>query len=274
MMKWVRRILLYPVVVLVILIAGYLFFNKNAYYFLKGLYGTQLQWFGYEEKGNRIIENSIKDLTHVDAELYHAYSVGNTKNGNYDEAIRYLNKAAELDPRNVDEYLGWCLLYYYRDYDKALFHLHRLDSLTNSVVYVGDDNSLYAKALCYKGKGDYKRALELLLESIDYEVRVHNEKWITHQMLFQTGRVLHLLDRPSEAIPYYNQAIANWDGSSESFYYKGLAEIELGLDSGCENMEQALLKLKKGIKSSDAYIRLFDEIYIGQVEEMIKLMCL
>lgn len=273
MMKWIRRLVLYPLLLVIIGIVVFLSSNKDLYYTLKGYYGSQLQWFGCEEKGNRIIENSLLKLKSVDAETYHGYSVQNTKNGNYDEAIAYLNNAANLDPANVDGYLGWVLLYYYRDYDKALFHLERLDSSTNYVDYVGTDNIMYAIGLCYKQKGNYSKALEHFKRAIDHEIKEYGEEWVNHQMFYQTGRTLHRLNQPLEAISYYNDAINNWDGSSESIYYKGLAEIELGIGSGCENLEKALLKVRKGIKSSDSYTRLFDEVYIGQIEEMIKLKC-
>lgn len=273
MMKWFRRLVLYPITLLFILIIAFLLFNNTLYYSLKGSIGIELQWYGYEEKGNDIIENSLKNMDNVTADSYRIYSIVNTKIGNYDEAIRYLNKAVNQDSNMVDGYYGWVLLYYYRDYDKALFHLNRLDSTTDFVDYVSDDNILYAKGLCYKQKGNYVKALELFKQAIDHEIKEHNEEWITHQMFFQTGRTLHNMNRYSEAIEYYNKAINNWNGSSESIFYKGLAEIELGIDTGCENLNLALEKVKNGKKSTDTYVRLFDEIYVDQVEEIIKKNC-
>jgi len=273
MTKWLKRLILYPILLFSFIVAVFLFFNKNLFYTLKGFYGSQIQWFGYDVKGSEIVEESLSKISNPSAELYHNYSVQNTKNGNYDEAIKYLNKAAEIDPKNVDGYFGWCLLYYYRDYEKALFHLNRLDTATTFVDYVGDDNILYAKGLCFKGLENYTKALELFKEAIEYEIMEHGESWINHQMLFQTGRVLHLMKKPKEAIEYYDKALLNWDGSSESLYYKGLAELELGKESGCSNLKEALYKVRQGIKSTDSYVKLFDEVYTTQIEETIKFKC-
>lgn len=272
-MKWIKRLLLYPLAVFILLVTVFFLFNKDFYFTLKGFFGSELQWYGYNEEGSAVIEKCIAKMDKINASTYHAFSVQNTKNGNYDEAIRYLNKAVDLDPINGDGYFGWSLLYYYRDYEKALFHLERLDSSTQFVDYVGDDNILYAKGLCWKQLGYYDKALSLFEQSIEHERKEHSESWITHQMYFQTGRALHNLDRLEEAIDYYNQAIENWDGSSESYYYKGLAELELGIDSGCDNLKVALHKVEKGIKSSDFYVRLFDEIYPDQVNETIAKKC-
>lgn len=93
-------------------------------------------------------------------------------------------------------------------------------------------------------------------------------------MYFQAGRTLHLLNRYEEAIDYYDKAINNWNGSSESIYYKGLAEIELEIESGCDNLKLALEKLLKERKSTDSYVKLFDEIYLIEVEEMIEQKCI
>lgn len=256
------------------LITGYFVYNRSLFHELRGIYGSQLQWFGYEERGNKIIETSLNNVVDLDAQLYHTYSVQNTKNGNYDEAIRFMNTAAELDSSSADGYFGWILLFYYRDYEKALFHLNRLDHSTAFVDHVSDMNILYAKGLCYKQLGKYEQALDLFKQSLDYERKEVGEDWINHQMYFQTGRTLHLLERHSEAIEYYVLAINSWNGSSESIYYKGLAEIEMGLDTGCKNLKLALEKVRRGRKSSDMYVRQFDEIYVGQVEEMIALRCI
>ena len=273
MMKWLKRLILYPILFIIVLVTLVGIFYNPANATLKGMYGSQLLWYGYEEKGNDMTEAFLALPLYQNAQNYRAQSVQNTKIGNYDEAIRYLDKAAELDPMNVDGYYGWVLLDYYRDYDKALFHLERLDSATDFVDYVSDYNILYAKALCYKQKREYDRAIDLFEQSINYEIEHHSEDWVTHQMYFQTGRTLQLMGRSKEAIGYYNKAIVNWNGSSESIYYKGLAEIELGLPDGCDNLKIALEKVKKGIKSSDMYVERFDEIYEGQVEKSIVELC-
>lgn len=273
MKKWLKILVVYPVILLFVGIAVFLFLNQSLYYGLKAGVGVELQWYGFEERGNGMIEDALANINNPSAQMYRISSIQNTKNGNYDEAIKYLNRAAELDSNQVDGYFGWVLLYHFRDYDKALFHLNRLDASTNFVDYVSDDNILYSKGLCYKEKGNHLKALELFKAAIDYETQAHHEDWITHQMYFQTGRTLHLLDRQREAIEYYNKAITNWDGSAESIFYKGLAEIELGINSGCENLQLALNKLKKGQKSTHNYVRLFDEIYEGQVQAAIQEKC-
>ena len=268
---------MYPILLLVVLLVVFFVIKPNVYYSLKSIYGSQLQWFGYEEIGNRIIANSFSKMDGmIPSHIYHASSVQNTKNGNYDEAIAYLNKAISMSPMDGDGYMGWVLLYYYRDYERALLYLNRLEASTmENTKYVSDDHILYAKGLCHKQLEDYESALDLFSRAIEDELKNQDGILITHQMYFQKGRTLDLLDRPDEAIVFYDKAIDKWSGSSESLFYKGLAQIKLGAtEKGCSNLKSARNQVVKGIKSADSYVRLFDEVYQFQIEEAIERLCL
>jgi tetratricopeptide (TPR) repeat protein len=226
-------------------------------------------WFGYDKEGNEMIEKSIKRLKKLSASQYHRASIQNTKNGNYNKAIEYLEKASEMEPKEVDGYYGWLLLYYYRDYEKALFHLNRYDAFTPDFVdYPGGDNILYTKALCYKGLGQYNKALDLFDKAILSELEEQDESWISHQIYYQKARTLHLLGKHKKAIEYYDNTIRLWDKSSESFYYKGIAQIELNDKlNGRKNLNIALDLITKGYKTSDGYVELFDEVYQMEIEK-------
>ncbi len=271
MIKWVKRIILGFLSAIVVLILLFVIIKPKPYYIINYAIGSQIQWFGYHKKGNEMIEKSIKNLKNFSASEYHLVSIQNTKNGNYNKAIKYLDKASELEPKEIDGYYGWLLLYYYRDFEKSLFHLNRYDSFTpNFDDYVGDDNILYAKALCYKELGQYSKALELFDKAIESELKEHNENWISHQIYFQKARTLHLLRQQKKAIEYYDKTIKLWNKSSESFYYKGLAQIEIN-DSivGRENLNIALDLVTKGYKTTDSYVALFDEVYQIEIEKTI-----
>ena len=76
--------------------------------------------YGNNERGNAIIEFSLSKIKNPGENVYHAISVQNTKNGNYDIAITALEKAYVISPNDFGAYYGWVLLYYYHDYKKAL----------------------------------------------------------------------------------------------------------------------------------------------------------
>lgn len=271
MRKWIKRIFYTFFSIIFIAVILFIIIKPRPYYVMNYLIGSQLQWFGYDERGNEMIIKSIKNIDDFRTIEYHSVSVQNTKNGNYDKAIEYLNRASELEPKEVDGYYGWLLLYYYRDYEKALFHLNRYDAFTPDFDdYVGDDNILYAKALCYKETGQYHKALELFNKAISSELKGHDESWISHQLYFQKARTFHLLGEQKNAIEFYDNTIRLWEKSSEAYYYKGLAQIELNDSiSGSKNLNIALELVKNGFKTSDSYVALFDEVYQQEIEKSI-----
>jgi len=46
-----------------------------------------------------------------------------------------------------------------------------------------------------------------------------------------------------------------------------------GIETSCENIRLALEKVRKETKSTDPFLRLFDEIYVDKVKEMATLKC-
>jgi tetratricopeptide (TPR) repeat protein len=271
MIKWIKRILGGVFTIIVLAIALFVIVKPQPYYILKLLVGSQSQWFGYDHEGNELIKEALDASEYVRASQYHSISVQNTKNGNYDKATEYLDKASDMEPENADGYYGWVLLYYYRDFNKALTYLNKYDSYTPDYDdYVGDDNIHYAKGLCYKGLKDYSKALEHFNLAIESELKDHDENWIYHLLFYQKARTLHLLNRHEEAIALYDKTIDSWERSSESFYYKGLAQLAMNdTVHGLENIETALELIKKGHKTSDSYVELFDEVYQLQIEHSL-----
>jgi hypothetical protein len=67
-----------------------------------------------------------------------------------------------------------------------------------------------------------------------------------------------------------DNTIRLWDKSSASFYYQGIAQIEIN-DSlvARKNLNIALDLITKGCKNSDSYVALFDGVYQMEIEKKI-----
>ncbi len=163
----------------------------------------------------------------------------------------------------------------HRDYQRALSELMKYNALTpNFTDYVGDDNILYAIGLCYKGLGDYKNALHFFDSAIEDEISTHSESWVSHHMYFQKARTLHLMGFYDQAIEFYNKTLDSWDGASEAIFYKGIAyKAKGGIDQACKEFNVSSEMIKKGMKSSDPYVALFDEVFLSQISDTIKHYC-
>jgi tetratricopeptide (TPR) repeat protein len=111
------------------------------------------------------------------------------KGGDYDEAIRLLDKAiasGELSQENVgDTYINRGHAWYAKgDYDKAI-----ADFTKSIEVYPGNAEAYYNRGFAWDDKGDYDRAIADYTKAIEIE--------------------------PKYASAYYNRGIA-WDGKGDS----------------------------------------------------------
>lgn len=231
-------------------------------------------YMGKNELGNKIMNYALSLKDSITYEDYHALSVQNTKNGNYPIAINALEKALALNPE-VHGYYGWVLLYYYRDYRKALVHLEKYDSLTpNYSDAPGGENIHFLKGLVKMNLKDYNGAIAEFNNNIGEVSDKSGEEWVSIATFLYKGRCYHKLKRFNDAIDAYDKAIKYHDSFTEALFYKGLVLFELGEKNlGCENVKKALDLRNKGHRQSDSYVELFDEIYVGDIEAAINLHC-
>ncbi|MCT4665521.1 MAG: tetratricopeptide repeat protein [Flavobacteriales bacterium] len=280
-MKIIKRILklLMGIIIsfIIILTILYLTYPKPFFHF-ELLIGNKLKWHGLEQKGDYFIR---KGLNSIDGdkrlkygEIYRYASIQDLKNGNYQQAFKHLNKAAQIDPE-VDGYFGWVLLYYFKDYKRALFHLKKYKEYhKDNVAFVGDDHVSYAIGLCYKNLNQHELALINFDDAISSLLSQYTEEWITHQMYFQKARTLHSLMRYDEALKFYNSSLIIWPKSSETYFYKALLFEEINKKGKmCESLNKSYSLIKDGYKNIDVYISFFDEIYELQVLETLNNNC-
>jgi|TARA_B110000037_G_C17127386_1_gene508852 tetratricopeptide (TPR) repeat protein len=271
---WIRRILrIIAFCSITIIILG-IVFNQLVFKLLIGVGSIDLN-YGNNERGNSIMEFALSNIKNPRGNVYHAISVQNTKNGNYDIAISALEKAYKMNPNEVGAYYGWVLLYYYHEYKKALIILNKYDDLTpNFSDYPVGECIHYLKGLAYKELGDLDQALIEFDLSVKYALDEHNESWIDYQIFLNRGITLLHLNKNEKAIEEFERVIENYKECSEAYYFKGLALANLNeKEKTCKSLNKSLELIKLGYKSSDSYVELFHEIYEQDIIEAISKNC-
>jgi len=237
--------------------------------------GRQGNYYGNFDKGNALIAYAFSKRDSIVAHDFQSWSVLNSKNGNYAIAIEKLEKAVEMDFREEADYYGWLLLYYYRDYEKALPILEQYDALTPnfSDAPMGEDIH-YLKGLCQMQMNHYENAIAEFDTYINNLAATHGEDFVDVYTFVQKGRCLSKLGRHEEAIPSYKKAINYYKNCSEAYYFMGLTQLEMDeKEKACENFNIALDLINKGYKSSDNYVEYFHEIYPQQIELSMAASC-
>jgi tetratricopeptide (TPR) repeat protein len=232
-------------------------------------------FFGNDKRGNEIINYSFSLKDSISAEMYRSLSVLNTKNGNYELAIKALENAYKISPEKICGYYGWVLLYYYRDYEKALSILEECDNYTPefSDAPVGEDIH-YLKGLAYMGLKRYDNAIHEF-DTYIYNISItHGEEYVDLYTYVQKGRCLTELGKFNQSILSYRKAISFSKNSPEAYYFMGLSQIHLNQKvNACSNLNKSLELLIIGYKSSDTYVEYFHEIYSQQIKDSIMNNC-
>ena len=273
--KWKKRLLITIASFLGIFIFIVIVFNQLIYALLIGV-GSIDAYYGNNERGNKIMSYSLSKIKKPNENMFHAISVQNTKNGNYNIAIPALEKAYEINPKEVGPYYGWVLMYYYHDYKKALTILNIFDNSTPQFSdYPMGECIHYLKGLAHKELGNNEEAIKEFDISINNEIKQHGESWIDYQIYLNKGISLLNLNRNKEAILEFNNTLKNYDKCSEAYYFMGLSNLKLGsTELACINFKKADELISQGYKSSDVYVELFHEIYKQQIDEVLLKNCL
>lgn len=229
--------------------------------------GYSLLAEGHNTSGNGLMNLALSHFEERNDELFHMMSVWNTKNGNYNLGIQYLDSAAHYS-NEVYGYYGWVSLYYYRDYEHALKYLEKYDSLTpNFFDYPVGENILNLKGLAYMNLHQYEKAIEQFSMYIDYEKNKHGEDWVDATSPYYRAICYEKLNMPDLAMESYDLAIKIRPDFSEAIYHKAVLSNDLSEKK--QLFELSLKLLKEHRELTDEYIELFEKVYIQEVEERI-----
>lgn len=218
------------------------------------------------DKNLNNVENNYK--------FHQTYSYSFKKTGEHYKAMKLLNEAVQKNPIEVLGYRAWCMLYYYRDYEKAINDIDTLMSLTGNCMEVSwGESCLYNKALAYYKLDEFDKAIQTLNEWRDCEENYGLSMKDNEYYHFYLARSYHKNNNIKEAINSYQKAITASGSSytSEYNYYLALGLYEEGKSKqACELMRNVKVQVDKGNKFNDMYIELFDELYSWMPSDKLK----
>lgn len=203
-----------------------------------------------------------------ESSYYQGKSMAHTKIGDYHIAFPLLEKAWALDAKETGYYYGWLLLYYYRDYERAIDKLNTYDDFTpKSPDFCWGEHINYLKGLCYKQMGDYEAAIQEFDRLINYE-----GEFVDVYAYVYRGICYSNLGQHDLAIRDFDKAILEYEQCAMAYYYKGLSlrTMEDQISS-----KQSLLKAKslveQGYLKRHAYHEAFDGISLEMIEDQLSI---
>jgi tetratricopeptide (TPR) repeat protein len=192
---------------------------------------------------------------------YREKSVPYLKRGDFVTWKILIDKAVELNPTANLGYRGWCQFQFLRNYNSAIEDIEKFEKLVGEdnvgSSQNGDHNLEIVKALCYKGKGDKIKAIQII------ENQLSKEKY--SPMLFDyyhLGVLYYELNNNIKAKEYFEKQISNNDYYAEPYYYLSLIYLNLNNKTEAEKMiDKALYYYSHNKYLKDAYNVFIDKIY-------------
>lgn len=162
------------------------------------------------------------------------------KKGEIDFAIQLASEVIESNPNNFIAYSNRGAFQY-----KKQFKMNALSAKMKDSIY----NDFYtAIDLCSEFEKAYKNIIQISYELDEFLLvekygKLHHQIFKPNsQVLTRLGNALFRLDKPAEAIEYFNLAISTEPTDTSAYWMRGRTHRELG------NMKQAMKDFNKNIE--------------------------
>ena len=222
-------------------------FETLAQQSLKDSATTYFEKYGHQHSYNTIEwQASADSALMIDpkcAYVWQQKAMPYLKNGDFAHWVKYINKAAEYDPKQYLSYRAFCRLVFMKDYDEALKDLESaIQYNKNEVEHVMDHTYDFYKGLCYLETNRLDLAKKHLQKSVDYQISARGEAWTHYVDLFYLGMVNFKMNDNSRALYYLDKSLKQYAQFPDANYYKAL--ILKSLNRPTEALEHLLMAQK------------------------------
>lgn len=216
------------------------------------------------EKGIQIYPN--------EAELWREIATSYFKSGEYAPAIKYINKAVELDPKSWLGYRAFMKCVFMKDYAPAIEDFKQALALKNQ-YYEMDHTYHFYIAISYLklnqlDSADHYMAQSLKLQMPDGKGSGHYIDW------FYWGLIKYQQKDYKKALVYYDNSLNQYSNFPDAMYYKALI---LGSKKEKQQAKELLTKaqnaLQEGYRLNEAnepYVNYPFQVSSTQIQEELQ----
>lgn len=186
---------------------------------------------------------------------------------NYEKCVRY-------DSIGWQGWRGYCTLYFYRDYERALKDFDELDVLTPNFLDYPQATSIdYMRGVCYLGMEQPIKALEYLTRHLETESQQIGYQYIYPAAFIQTGIAYKKTGQIEAAQKIFELGIQHNTQNADLEYQLAKLLFEKGEILAAKKWNQkAKTSFLEGFFNSRPYVEEFYQVYLPDIEELEKLM--
>lgn len=188
---------------------------------------------------------------------------------NYEKCVFY-------DSLGWQGWRGYCTLYFYRDYERALKDLDELDIRTPNFVDHPQATSIdYMRGVCYLQMEQPQRAFEYFDKHLKSEERDVGFKYVNSVNFVLKGITQKKLNQLEEAQKTFELGIKYNEQNADLEYQLAKVLYEKGeYQNALKWLEKAKTSFSEGYYNYRSYVEEFYQVYlldIEELEEMVKL---
>lgn len=185
--------------------------------------------------------------------------------GDFHKAYPLMREAVKLDPLTSLYFTSWQLLFYYRDYERALADLNYYDDISKGVDYIRGENIHYLKGLAYKQMELYDQAVE------EFDKSLRSEKGTGTEYIHVYRGISNLRNEClEESIKDFEKAISIDENCTMGYVYLGESLMNIkSYDEALKSLSKAEGLLCKEAKMRNPNFEVFDEVQLVQVYDLL-----
>ena len=184
---------------------------------------------------------------------------------NYEKCVYY-------DSLGWQGWRGYVLLYFYRDYERALKDFNELDILTPDFVDHPQGTSIdYMRGICHFGLEQYQEAINYLDKHLESESKGVGYEYVYTVTFILKGLAHKKLGDLDKAQRIFELGIANHEQNADLKYQ--LAKLLYEKDERQKALEwlmKARADFKEGYFNSRNYVEEFQQVYLVDIDDLEK----
>lgn len=230
----------------------------------------KMRWFGGAYQGTAaekfLLEEGIKHLPEK-ASFWRELGIAGLKRGIPYMFFPYYEKAVQYDSIEWLGYRGYCILYFNRDYERALKDFNDLDPLTPNFVDHPQAQSIdYMRGICHLRLNQHDKALEYFDLHLKTEIDDVGEDYVSTYAFLYKGITHHEMGDKDAAQKAFEWGLRVHDSNADLEYWLAKCLLEKGENKkALVHIQKAKDLFKQGYKHSRNYTEDFYQTYMVDI---------
>jgi len=218
----------------------------------------------------QVLLEEVEIYNNEHAELWRERGIPYLKRGMAWGYLPNYSKCVKYDSVGWQGYRGYCTLYFYRDYERALKDFDELDVLTPNFTDYPQSTSIdYMRGICYLGLEQPQKALEYFEKHIETEAKQVGYDYIYSVTYILKGICLKKLGRIKEAQETFEFGIKQHEKNADLEFQLAKILHEQGEDEiALKWLTKANKSFLAGYSNNRPYVEEFYQVYMADLEDL------